>query len=253
MTSDNARAQLEAEHGGKMAVKFSLNPKTVQLTKQNKVEGGRGVITHRFQDTVKASGNIRLSLNGGRIFGAKYVSKAIKQLIEWSTPVEVDRNGKPLKEQPPPEDIFAAEGGDKKKDKNSSGSGPGAPPRMLGLPVLQFSWGKCGPLGGNVPVTLEKVTIHYERWDPTGVPISAKIDLKLVEVIKKFPMTNPTSGGVSGRAMHTVQQGENLVQIANMAYGSPKAWRQVAEANNLDDPLRVRPGRTLTLPTREQR
>jgi hypothetical protein len=42
--------------------------------------------------------------------------------------------------------------------------------------------------------------------------------------------------------------GENVIGVATEKYGAPSAWRAVAQANGIDDPLRVRPGQMLHLP-----
>ena len=55
--------------------------------------------------------------------------------------------------------------------------------------------------------------------------------------------TNPTSGGLPGRQRHVVSASENMQTISTAAYGSPKLWRGVAEANGIDDPFRVQAGR----------
>jgi nucleoid-associated protein YgaU len=116
------------------------------------------------------------------------------------------------------------------------------------LPVLLFSWGVGGVLGISYKVTLEEVSITYERFNSAGIPIFATASLTMKEYSEPLPYTNPSSGGLPGRTRYVVTAGENVVRIANQAYGTPTAWRAVAEANDLDDPLRVRPGTVLYLP-----
>jgi hypothetical protein len=53
---------------------------------------------------------------------------------------------------------------------------------------------------------------------------------------------------VPGRSQHLLAEGENVIGVATAKYGTPHAWRAVADANGLDDPLRVRSGRMLHLP-----
>jgi hypothetical protein len=48
---------------------------------------------------------------------------------------------------------------------------------------------------------------------------------------------------------HVVLEGESLATIAYREYGDPGLWRQVAEANRIDDPFRVRAGHRVLLPT----
>ena len=42
-----------------------------------------------------------------------------------------------------------------------------------------------------------------------------------------------------------------LAVIAYAAYGDPTRWRLIAEANGIDDPLRLRRGTPLTIPRLE--
>ena len=68
----------------------------------------------------------------------------------------------------------------------------------------------------------------------------------VAEVIEEFNIfgmlpTNPTSGGMPGRQRHIVSASENVQTISTAAYGNPKLWRGVAEANGIDDPLSEHP------------
>ena len=43
-------------------------------------------------------------------------------------------------------------------------------------------------------------------------------------------------------------EGDSLASVAFHEYGNPTMWRALAEANGIDDPLRVRPGTRLLVP-----
>ncbi|GGS37557.1 MULTISPECIES: LysM peptidoglycan-binding domain-containing protein [Actinokineospora] len=117
------------------------------------------------------------------------------------------------------------------------------------LPELIFQWGP--PMVAFMyEVRLLNVAITFVRFDVTGIPLRAEVDLKLRQqpsALASLP-TNPTSGGLPGRATHTVGDGETLTSIATARYGRPGLWRRIAEVNGITDPSRVRPGRTLYLP-----
>ena len=47
---------------------------------------------------------------------------------------------------------------------------------------------------------------------------------------------------------HTLVAGETLSSVAYAAYGDPRAWRDIAEANAIEDPLAVPAGTILRIP-----
>lgn len=256
-----------------MPVFFNFNPQKVTVSKSAKTEGSRGLITNSFEDAVKAIGNLTISLNDVHFAG--YLTKSTcDQLIGWTTPVPVP--------------ALAASGSVAARSFSSGVTGGGGSgltgglsgglrgmagsmasaattrtPTAAGtyagrgtvykLPVLLFNWGGGGgPIGLSYKVTIEKVDVHYERFNAFGVPVWAKVNLTMKEYVEAPPLTNPTSGGPAGRTKHLVTAGENIVRIATLGYGTPAAWRAVAEANGLDDPLRIKPGRVLDLPGPEE-
>jgi len=248
----NARAMLSAESGG-LPVQFNLNPKSVSLIKGNDTEGRRGMVVSSFQDAIKGTSNIKIELKDAHLVGMGVTHLAANQLIEWATPAPITAAeardlGSASAMLQHAKSVLPGKSSSESSTLEAKVGAFLARPIYYRLPILLFSWGIVGPRGHNVRVTLEKVTVDYLRFDDLGIPVWAKIGLTLVEYNAPKPFTNPTSGGVPGRAKHLVSQGENVVQIATKAYGSPNAWRRVAEANGIDDPLRVRPGRTLALP-----
>jgi nucleoid-associated protein YgaU len=60
---------------------------------------------------------------------------------------------------------------------------------------------------------------------------------------------NPTTRSSGALGAHVVHDGDSLPSIAYTVYGDPTHWRVIAEANGIDDPLRLRSGRALSLPS----
>jgi nucleoid-associated protein YgaU len=50
--------------------------------------------------------------------------------------------------------------------------------------------------------------------------------------------------------VHRVQPGETLDRISARYYGDPTRWRDLALANDIEDPLGLRPGSLLSVPQR---
>lgn len=116
-------------------------------------------------------------------------------------------------------------------------------------PPLRFIWGPP-KVGFFYKVMLTQVTITYERFNPIGIPVRAKVGLTMQQIpdlLSEMP-TNPTSGGPAGRRTHVMRAGDSLQSVATTYYGSPGHWREIAAANRVDDPARVRPGTTVYLP-----
>jgi len=116
-------------------------------------------------------------------------------------------------------------------------------------PMVIFSWGPPGDAFFHEGI-ISGVTVRYDRFAPSGTPIRAELTIKMQEQPSLLSLlaTNPTSAGLPGRKAHTMTSGESLVGIATSQYGSPGQWRSLATANNIDDPLRVRPGHRVYLP-----
>ena len=116
-------------------------------------------------------------------------------------------------------------------------------------PLLTLQWGDPAR-GFLMQGTLSSVTITYLRFDNIGNPIRAQVRCGFTEAPSSLlsMLTNPTSGGVPGRRSHVMRQGESLAGVATETYGRPGAWRDIADSNGIDDPFRVRPGRSVMLP-----
>jgi nucleoid-associated protein YgaU len=100
-------------------------------------------------------------------------------------------------------------------------------------------------------VNLTTVDVKYNRFDSTGIPIRAEVNLQMKvlpdDLLGALP-TNPTSGGLPGRNTHLVREDESLQSIAQQYYGRPGVWRKIAEINGITNPRRLRPGTNLYLP-----
>jgi Contractile injection system tube protein/LysM domain len=124
--------------------------------------------------------------------------------------------------------------------------GGGSPPKFV-----TFSWGstqlpKAAPLS---------ISIQYAMFHPNGDPMRAFVDLELAQADDSSPpgqAQNPTTRGTAGLRSHIVQDGDSLHSIAYESYGDPSRWRVIAEANGVDDPLRIERGTALSIPRLDQ-
>lgn len=115
-------------------------------------------------------------------------------------------------------------------------------------PFVLFRW---GPLTGFLAY-LSSVAAKYTLFTAEGMPIRAVCTVTLEELAGEPPGQNPTSGGLVPRRMHVVVEGDTLAGVAYREYGDAALWRAVAQVNGIDDPLRLRPGRHLLLPSLDE-
>jgi hypothetical protein len=114
-------------------------------------------------------------------------------------------------------------------------------------PWMIFRW---GGLTGFLAY-LSSVSAKYTLFTSSGMPIRATVQVTLEELAGEAPKQNPTSGGLVPHRVHELVAGDTLAGIAYAEYGSPNLWRAVAELNGIDDPMRLRPGDRLMLPSAE--
>jgi nucleoid-associated protein YgaU len=112
-------------------------------------------------------------------------------------------------------------------------------------PYVQFHWGHV-VFNGVIASYGQRLTL----FTPEGVPVRAVVDLTLTQYKDSMvhKAQNPTSGGVGGERVWTVQQGDTLPWIAFKEYNNATAWRPIADANGLRDLRNLRPGSKLVIP-----
>ncbi|MBX9421084.1 MULTISPECIES: LysM peptidoglycan-binding domain-containing protein [Streptomyces] len=114
-------------------------------------------------------------------------------------------------------------------------------------PWVQFTWGSFSTVQFVAYVT--SVSATYTLFSPSGMPIRATCSLALTEISSATKKQNPTSGALSARRVHRTVAGDSLASLAWREYGDATRWRVIAEANRIDDPMRLRPGTELLLPS----
>ncbi|NJP46553.1 CIS tube protein [Actinacidiphila epipremni] len=111
-------------------------------------------------------------------------------------------------------------------------------------PFVIFHWGGLTGFVGFI----SQVQAKYTLFTAGGLPIRAVCQVTIEELASQLPGQNPTSGALTARRVHRVVAGDTLAMLAFREYGDPAAWRDIAEANGIDDPMRLAPGRDLLLP-----
>lgn len=111
-------------------------------------------------------------------------------------------------------------------------------------PIVAFSWDTQVFKG-----VLESLNISYVLFTPDGVPLRAKLSVTLKEYrpaavqFRESPTFSPDFD-----KSFVVRRGDTLSSIAGQVYRDPARWREIARANAISEPWRIRPGDTLRLP-----
>lgn len=115
-------------------------------------------------------------------------------------------------------------------------------------PVCLFIWGayvfQC---------IIERVSKRFTMFLPKGIPVRATLSVTLKEykeVDVQVKELDLHSSDLTKRRV--VTQGENLWSIAAEEYGDPAEWREIADANKINNPRLLTPGRELAIPVKEK-
>jgi nucleoid-associated protein YgaU len=133
-------------------------------------------------------------------------------------------------------------------------------PQTHAAPLCSFLWGEKFP-GDRLPerygnqrrtefsCVVTSVKQDFRLFSPEGTPLRAVLTLKLEEYVpldRQIAQLNLQSSDHT-RA-HVLEQDETLAQVAWQYLHDARDWRPVALENGLDDPRRLTPGQTLTIP-----
>jgi nucleoid-associated protein YgaU len=124
------------------------------------------------------------------------------------------------------------------------GAGTGGKKNTKRPPTVTFEYGWF-----SFVAVVKNLSVQYTLFNPDGEPIRADVKLALMQYEVERPKgQNPTTQGEGGLGAHLVRDGDSLASIAHRVYGDPTQWRVIAVANGIDDPLRLRSGRMLSVP-----
>lgn len=111
-------------------------------------------------------------------------------------------------------------------------------------PICNFLWGKVKFRG-----VLKDVKQTFTLFLPSGTPVRAKLEVTFVETIGIIEQTQKMSLQSADRTKQKIlKQNEQLWMIADEEYEEPEKWREIAEANQIDNPRMLKTGTTLTIP-----
>ena len=120
--------------------------------------------------------------------------------------------------------------------------------KVPSAPWVVFGWGQF-----SFTAVVKHVSVRYSMFSSSGAPLRATATVTLEEVPTDTPARqNPTSGTDRVHRSHLVIEGDSLASIAYKHYQDATLWRAIAESNNIDDPMELKPGRHLLIPAAAQ-
>ncbi|GAA3655764.1 hypothetical protein C8D88_10595 [Lentzea atacamensis] len=198
-------------------IKFTFNPKELTLAKNAKWQrqaqpNAAKAGVPEFKGAEPAKLSLEMFLDSTDTMGDAVI-KTVEQLFNLTVPTKESRKG-----------------------------GKGSPPWVI------FQWGTTK----GVPSFVSSVSAKYTLFTPGGMPVRAVCTINLEEVSGEPGGQNPTSGALAARDTHTLTAGDSLQSLAYKAYGNAELWRHIAEANDIDDPMRLKLGSTVLVPALEE-
>jgi hypothetical protein len=111
-------------------------------------------------------------------------------------------------------------------------------------PLLQFSWGalefKC---------VLEDLVQRFTMFGEDGTPVRAILRVLFKEYSTAESQIKDKPRHSSDHTKRIVlREGETLTSLSAREYEDPRMWREIADANGIDDPMDVPAGTVLKIP-----
>ncbi|MCR8633774.1 MULTISPECIES: LysM peptidoglycan-binding domain-containing protein [Paenibacillus] len=114
-------------------------------------------------------------------------------------------------------------------------------------PVCRFVWGSLDFKG-----VVEKVNQRFTMFLDSGIPVRATLKVTFRSwQSKKEQLQNIPRQSADRTKQKLLKQGEQLWMVAAHEYENPGLWREIANANGIDNPLKLQSGRRITVPRLE--
>jgi len=106
-------------------------------------------------------------------------------------------------------------------------------------PVCEFLWGSVSFTG-----IIENIDINFTMFNEEGVPLRATVTLSLKQYQEQKIITQSSDR----TKRFTIKESDSLWLLAANEYGDPTKWKLIALANDIDDPITLKPGTQLIIP-----
>lgn len=117
-------------------------------------------------------------------------------------------------------------------------------PSLHAPPLLKLEWASLQFTGYMTGCTQE-----FIKFNEKGMPVRAKLQCAFQEYVEPQKISTLTPYESPDTTKYrTVVQGDSLWALSAKEYGQPEQWREIATANGLANPRRLRTGERIVLP-----
>jgi hypothetical protein len=115
-------------------------------------------------------------------------------------------------------------------------------PRTFAPPVLLFTMGQF-----SFQCVLLDVSQRFTMFTPDGTPVRATLTVRFQEFVR-VEIEVESGLFIGPPTLHNTVAGQTLSQIAGEVMKDAGRWREIAEANGIDDPFKLPVGGALVIP-----
>ena len=112
-------------------------------------------------------------------------------------------------------------------------------------PICTLDWGGGEHVDFPFVGVVSSLEQQFLLFHATGQPLRATLKVGFREFLVLSDDQRKTDPELTTRV---VRRGDSLASIAAQVYDDPSAWRAIARANRIENPLAIVPGTKLTLP-----
>lgn len=113
-------------------------------------------------------------------------------------------------------------------------------PETHAPPICSFEWGSL-----SFTAVLEAANVNYTMFLADGKPVRATVRVTFKEFFTKSKVKRESADHTK---IWVVKEGESLSFIAWKVYGNPAKWRPIAQANEIENPIKMKTGLRLVVP-----
>ncbi len=112
-------------------------------------------------------------------------------------------------------------------------------------PVCLFQWGP----EESFQTVIVSLNIRFTLFREDGTPVRAVASVIFQELEPERSAIRSIGEAGNSERSRVVRQKDTLSKIASEEYGDARKWRIIADANDIDNPLLLTPGRILAIPS----